>query len=50
MPDFEEMYFNLAAKVADAIELLTKAQQKGEESYINDSDDHPQVTTACDSQ
>jgi hypothetical protein len=35
MPNYEKMYFELAACVADAIELLIKAQQKGEEGYIN---------------
>ena len=28
------MYFQLAAKVADAIELLMEAQQKGENGYL----------------
>ena len=39
MPNFEKMYFDLAAKVADAIDLLTKIQQECEESYIDDSSD-----------
>ncbi|MGX8701892.1 hypothetical protein [Caproiciproducens sp.] len=33
MPDYRKMYFELAAKVADAVELLVKAQQKGENDY-----------------
>lgn len=36
MPDYKKMYFQLAAKVADAIELLIAAQKQGEESYILD--------------
>ena len=30
MPDYKRMYFQLAAKVADAIEILIEAQQRGE--------------------
>jgi len=30
MPDFKEMYFELAVKVATAIDLLTQAQLDGE--------------------
>jgi len=33
MPDYRKMYFELAAKVEDAVELLVKAQQKGEDDY-----------------
>lgn len=36
MPDFEKMYFELAAKVADVVDLLIKAQQAGEDAYIAD--------------
>lgn len=36
MPDYEKMYFQLAAKVADAVEILVKAQQQGENDYIED--------------
>ncbi|MCL2816759.1 MAG: hypothetical protein FWD39_00025 [Clostridiales bacterium] len=35
MPDYEKMYFALAAKVADIIELLIKVQQECEEEYIS---------------
>ena len=35
MPDYKTMYFQLAAKVADAVELLIEAQQKGEEQYLS---------------
>lgn len=31
MPDYKFMYYRLAGKVADAIDLLTQAQQEGEE-------------------
>ena len=34
LADYKEMYFELSAKVADAIEILIKAQQKGEDDYI----------------
>lgn len=34
MPNYKEMYFNLAGKVADAIDLLVQAQQEGEDQYI----------------
>lgn len=37
MPDYKEMYFQLAARAADAVELLTEAQQKGEEGYTMDA-------------
>lgn len=36
MPNYEKMYFQLAAKVADAIDLLKQAQREGEESGIED--------------
>jgi hypothetical protein len=36
MPDYKKMYFSLAAKVADAIDLLSEAQQQGENDYIED--------------
>ena len=35
MPDYKTMYFQLAAKVADAVELLIEAQQQGEEQYLS---------------
>ena len=34
MPDYQKMYFQLAAKVADAVEILLEAQQNGEDCYI----------------
>ena len=39
MPDYKSMYFKLAARVADAIELLTIAQQEAEEAYIEAEED-----------
>ena len=39
MANYKKMYFNLAAKVSDAIDLLIKAQQEGEETYINADDE-----------
>ena len=35
MPDYKEMYLQLFNSVTDAIELLQKAQQDAEESYIS---------------
>ncbi len=33
MPDYEKMYFQLAAMVADAVDTLVEAQQQGENTY-----------------
>lgn len=33
MPDYKAMYFQLAAQVADAVDLLINAQQQGEDTY-----------------
>ncbi|MDO0826002.1 hypothetical protein [Desulfosporosinus nitroreducens] len=33
MPDYKEMYFQLAAKVANAVDILIEAQQQGEYDY-----------------
>lgn len=35
MPDYQKMYLDLFNSVTDAIELLQKAQQDAEESYIS---------------
>ena len=40
MADFKKMYYDLAGAVADAVEILIRAQQRGEEDYIA-SDDEP---------
>lgn len=34
MADYKEMYFQLAAKVANVVEILVEAQQQGENDYI----------------
>ncbi len=34
MPDYEKMYFRLAATVADVIDILIAAQLKAEADYI----------------
>ncbi|WP_165904937.1 MULTISPECIES: hypothetical protein [unclassified Dehalobacter] len=34
MLDYERIYFQLAAKVVDAINILIEAQQQGERGYI----------------
>lgn len=36
MPDYKMMYFQLAAKVADAMDILLKAQQEGEAEFMNE--------------
>ena len=42
MPDYKSMYFQLAAKVADAVDLLIQAQENGENAY---ADDPPETVT-----
>ena len=39
MPDYKTMYYQLAAKVADAVELLISAQQQGELQFVERIDD-----------
>ena len=39
MTDYKAMYFQLTAKVADAVELLTTAQQQCEEMFIEGEDE-----------
>jgi len=34
MPDYKKMYFQLAAKVADAIDSLQEALQQGESDFM----------------
>ncbi|MHB8077205.1 hypothetical protein [Desulfosporosinus fructosivorans] len=36
MPDYKTMYFQLAAKVADAMDILLKAQQEGETEFMDE--------------
>lgn len=40
MPNYKKMYFQLAAKVADVVDLLIAAQQQGEDTYV-ESEDEP---------
>lgn len=45
MVNYKTMYFELARRVADAIDLLIKAQQDGEEAFLEDEptdQDHAQ--------
>lgn len=35
MSDYKKLYYSLAGKVADAIEMLVKAQQEAEEEYLD---------------
>ena len=34
--DYRTMYFKLAAKVADALDILLKAQQEGEREFMDE--------------
>ena len=34
MTDYKKMYFQLAAKVADVMDILLKAQREGEKEYM----------------
>lgn len=36
MPDYRKMYFDMAAKMADAVDLLTEAMREGEEAYAKE--------------
>lgn len=36
MPDYKDMYFRLAAKVANAVDILIEAQQQGEYDYTEE--------------
>ncbi|ACL21958.1 hypothetical protein Dhaf_3944 [Desulfitobacterium hafniense DCB-2] len=35
MTDYKKMYFQLAAKVADAMDILLKAQREGEKEFMD---------------
>ena len=39
MTDYRKMYFELMAKIADVIDVLTEVQQKCEEEYIEGDDE-----------
>jgi len=45
MTDYKAMYYQLTAKVADAVELLTTAQQQCEEMYIENEDEEGEEVT-----
>lgn len=34
MPDYEKMYFQLAAAIANVISILIEVQQQGEKEYV----------------
>ena len=34
MPDYKKMYFQLVAKVANAVDILVDAQQQGEDDFV----------------
>ena len=38
MPDYKSMYFDLFNSVTDAIEILSEAQKRAEETYVNSSE------------
>ena len=41
MVDYQEMYFQIVSRIADAIEVLIDALQQGEEEYIkNGNNEH----------
>lgn len=48
MADYKTMYYQLAGNVADAIELLTQAQCKAEDTYLNSSE--PKITLLQENQ
>ena len=35
MTDYRKMYFQLAAQVADVVDILLKAQQEGEKEFMD---------------
>lgn len=37
MPDYKAMYYSLAARVANAIEVLIEAQQESENALLEES-------------
>lgn len=46
MADYKTMYFQLAAKVADVIDLLIAAQQQCEDTYIESGDEQDSSDSA----
>ncbi|MFZ5974249.1 MAG: hypothetical protein ACOYU3_02420 [Bacillota bacterium] len=49
MDDYKIMYYELAAKVADAVELLVSAQQQGERQLV-ENNDHPELILLSETQ
>ena len=39
MPDYKSMYFELFNSVTDAMEILSEAQKRAEEAYIDAEED-----------
>lgn len=39
LPDYKTMYYELAAKISDAVELLLMAQQQGEIQFTEQNED-----------
>ena len=48
MPDYKSMYFDLFNSVTDAIEILSEAQKKAEETYVNSSENEEQAKNPID--
>ena len=43
MPDYKTMYFDLFNSVSDAIEILSEAQKRAEELYINSQENEEET-------
>lgn len=43
MIDYKSMYFSLFNSITDAIEILKKAQKKGEQAYMDGENEQPVV-------
>lgn len=46
MPDYKEMYFQLSAKVANAVDILIEAQRQGESDYMEEKTQIIPITNA----
>jgi len=49
MADYKTMYYKLFNSLSDAIEILQKAQQEGEDIYINSPDDEDEYEEDAES-
>jgi hypothetical protein len=47
MPDYEKMYFKLAARLADVTDLLIEIQRECEELYV-ENEDKPVLTIVAE--